>query len=179
MTTKSRASWHRPTARLPKHDGQITLLGSSRPWPGSPARPLARTGCATASNPRTPAPRCGPAAARPRRTSPPTSATAADASSSAASGPPKIWPTTATTAAPTSSPFSDGPDGTPSDGDTTGDRSARGSAARAASVVWELAKQTDPDVRPLSLRLLTAIAHASQWRAEYRTARDSPPPVVT
>jgi hypothetical protein len=39
-------------------------------------------------------------------------------------------------------------------------------------VVWELAKQTDPDVDPLSRRLLRSIAHATQWRAEYRTARD-------
>jgi hypothetical protein len=46
----------------------------------------------------------------------------------------------------------------------------------STSTVWELAKPTDPDVRPLSLRLLTGIAHASRWRAEYRTARDAPPP---
>jgi hypothetical protein len=35
-----------------------------------------------------------------------------------------------------------------------------------AAVVWELAKQTDPDVDPLSRRLLRSIAHATQWRAE-------------
>jgi hypothetical protein len=39
--------------------------------------------------------------------------------------------------------------------------------------MWELAKQTDPDVAPLSRRLLRSIAHATRWRAEYRTARDA------
>jgi hypothetical protein len=41
------------------------------------------------------------------------------------------------------------------------------------SVLWELTKQTDPDVPPLSRRLLRSIAHATRWRAEYRTARDA------
>jgi hypothetical protein len=40
-------------------------------------------------------------------------------------------------------------------------------------VVWELAKNSDPDVDPLSRRLLRSIAHATRWRAEYRTARDA------
>ena len=39
-------------------------------------------------------------------------------------------------------------------------------------VVWELAKTTDPDVAPLRRRILRNIAHATRWRAEYRTARD-------
>jgi hypothetical protein len=40
------------------------------------------------------------------------------------------------------------------------------------AVLWELAKQTDPDVPPLSRRVLRLIAHSSRWRAEYRSARD-------
>ena len=47
-----------------------------------------------------------------------------------------------------------------------------GRPAGTGPVLWELAKQTDPDVPPLSRRLLRSIAHASRWRAEYRTARD-------
>jgi len=43
-------------------------------------------------------------------------------------------------------------------------------------VLWELAKQTDPDVPPLSRRLLRSIAHATRWRVEYRTARDGTAP---
>jgi hypothetical protein len=42
------------------------------------------------------------------------------------------------------------------------------------AVLWELAKQTDPDVPPLPRRVLRLIAHATRWRAEYRTARDGP-----
>jgi excisionase family DNA binding protein len=44
--------------------------------------------------------------------------------------------------------------------------------AAQAPVVWELAKQTDADVDPLSRRLLRSIARATRWRAEYRAARD-------
>ena len=93
-------------ARPPLPAAPTTSPASSRRCAGSRARRPARTGCATASNPRTPARPCGRAAAAPRPTSPPTSATAAAASSSPASGPPRTSPTTATTAAPTSSPSS-------------------------------------------------------------------------
>jgi hypothetical protein len=66
------------------------------------------------------------------------------------------------------------PDGTPADNSATAtpDR-----APAPGPVVWELAKNSDPDVDPLSRRLLRSIAHATRWRAEYRTARDglSPP----
>jgi hypothetical protein len=70
------------------------------------------------------------------------------------------------------------PDGTPantdaSDGtDGSADRGGE-SSATTGLVLWEPAKQTDPDVPPLSRRLLLSIAHASRWRAEYRTARDA------
>jgi hypothetical protein len=64
------------------------------------------------------------------------------------------------------------PDGPSADSSAT----AAGADGRSQGpVVWELAKQTDPDVDPLSRRLLRSIAHAARWRAEYRTARDSPP----
>jgi hypothetical protein len=56
-----------------------------------------------------------------------------------------------------------------------GESSATEPQDDAASLLWELAKHTDPDVAPLSRRLLRSIAHATRWRAEYRTARDSPP----
>jgi hypothetical protein len=55
--------------------------------------------------------------------------------------------------------------------------SAESSATPATpddGVVWDLAKTTDPDVDPLQRRILRAIAHATRWRAEYRTARDAP-----
>jgi hypothetical protein len=66
------------------------------------------------------------------------------------------------------------PDGTPvSDGDGDGAESGGESSATGGAVLWEPAKQTDPDVPPLSRRLLLGIAHASRWRAEYRTARDA------
>jgi hypothetical protein len=45
----------------------------------------------------------------------------------------------------------------------------------AQRVAWEHAKTTDPDVPPLSRRLLLAIAQRQRWRAEYRAARDAPP----
>jgi hypothetical protein len=54
----------------------------------------------------------------------------------------------------------------------SGESSATQPAVAAEPVLWELAKQTDPDVPPLSRRLLRSIAHATQWRAEYRAARD-------
>jgi hypothetical protein len=60
------------------------------------------------------------------------------------------------------------PDGTPANNSATLTHGAPASGA----VVWELAKNTDPDVDPLSRRLLRSIAHATRWRAEYRTARD-------
>jgi hypothetical protein len=62
------------------------------------------------------------------------------------------------------------PDGVPADNSATA--TPDGSPTRGA-VVWELAKNTDPDVDPLSRRLLRSIAHATRWRAEYRTARDA------
>jgi hypothetical protein len=43
------------------------------------------------------------------------------------------------------------------------------------TVAWEHAKTTDPDVAPLSRRLLLAIAQRQRWRTEYRAARDAPP----
>jgi hypothetical protein len=58
---------------------------------------------------------------------------------------------------------------------SSSESSARERQDDAASVLWELAKQTDPDVDPLSRRLLRSIAHATRWRAEYRTTRDGPP----
>jgi hypothetical protein len=63
--------------------------------------------------------------------------------------------------------------------DTDGEPAFRESSATEppddsdAAVVWELAKQTDPDVPPLPRRVLRLIAHATRWRAEYRTARDA------
>ena len=44
----------------------------------------------------------------------------------------------------------------------------------AQTVAWEHAKTTDPDVAPLSRRLLLAIAQRQRWRTEYRAARDAP-----
>jgi hypothetical protein len=64
------------------------------------------------------------------------------------------------------------PDGAPADDSAT---LIDAESAAEGPVVWELAKQTDPDVDPLSRRLLRSIAHATRWRAEYRTARDGPP----
>jgi hypothetical protein len=60
-------------------------------------------------------------------------------------------------------------DGQPDSSATANDTTTDG----AGAVLWELAKQTDPDVPPLSRRLLRSIAHATRWRAEYRTARDA------
>lgn len=48
----------------------------------------------------------------------------------------------------------------------------------ASRVAWEHAKTTDPDVPPLSRRLLLNIAQRQRWRMEYRAARDAPPPVA-
>ena len=45
----------------------------------------------------------------------------------------------------------------------------------ATNIAWEHAKTTDPDVPPLSRRLLLAIAQRQRWRTEYRAARDAPP----
>ena len=61
------------------------------------------------------------------------------------------------------------------DGAPAGSTDQFGSAERAwdDGVVWELAKNSDPDVSPLQRRILRAIAHATRWRAEYRTARDA------
>lgn len=42
--------------------------------------------------------------------------------------------------------------------------------------LWELARPTDPDVAPLSRRLLLALAERERWRAAYRAARDAIPP---
>lgn len=42
-------------------------------------------------------------------------------------------------------------------------------------IAWENARPTDPDVPPLSRRLLLAIAQRHRWRTEYRAARDHPP----
>jgi len=61
-------------------------------------------------------------------------------------------------------------DGQSIDGPTA-DSSA--TAATDDGVVWELAKTSDPDVSSLQRRILRAIAHASRWRAEYRSARDT------
>ena len=47
--------------------------------------------------------------------------------------------------------------------------------AAAANVAWEHAKTTDPDVPPLSRRLLLNIAQRQRWRTEYRAARDRLP----
>jgi transcription elongation GreA/GreB family factor len=63
-------------------------------------------------------------------------------------------------------------DGTPADNSAT---AAEVDGQPHGPVIWELAKQTDPDVDPLSRRLLRSIAHVTRWRAEYRTARDGPP----
>jgi hypothetical protein len=46
---------------------------------------------------------------------------------------------------------------------------------RAARIGWELARPTDPDVPPLSRRLLRSIAHRIHQRTAYQTARDRPP----
>jgi hypothetical protein len=55
---------------------------------------------------------------------------------------------------------------------SSGGSSATDTAVDTVPVLWELAKQTDPDVPPLFRRLLRSIAHATRWTAEYRTARD-------
>jgi hypothetical protein len=56
----------------------------------------------------------------------------------------------------------------------------------AGPVLWELAKQTDPDVPPLSRRLLRSIAHATRWRAPSTAApamgsprRSTPSPPIS
>ncbi|HET9655511.1 MAG TPA: replication initiator, partial [Kineosporiaceae bacterium] len=50
----------------------------------------------------------------------------------------------------------------------------------AERIAWEHAKTTDPDVPPLSRRLLLAIAQRQRWRMEYRAARDNlPTPAAT
>ncbi|GAA1797243.1 replication initiator [Planosporangium flavigriseum] len=41
-----------------------------------------------------------------------------------------------------------------------------------APVAWELARPTDPDLKPLEHRLLRAISQRIQWRAELAAARD-------
>ena len=41
----------------------------------------------------------------------------------------------------------------------------RASGRQRGAVLWELAKQTDPDVPPLSRRFLRSIAHATRWRS--------------
>lgn len=41
-------------------------------------------------------------------------------------------------------------------------------------VVWEMAKNTDPDVPTLQHRILRAVAHQVAWRTEYHRARDHP-----
>jgi hypothetical protein len=68
------------------------------------------------------------------------------------------------------------PDGQPatrtSGTSSPGQSSATGPAPDDDGVVWELAKNNDPDVAPLQRRILRNIAHATRWRAEYRTARD-------
>ena len=85
------------------HQAKATPSGrTSSSWPkrcgSSRARRGARTGCGTASSPRTPAPAWSPAPARARPTAANTSATRAAASWSPASGPARRWPTTAPTA---------------------------------------------------------------------------------
>ena len=73
--------------------GWPTRSGTSR------ARRRARTGCATASSPRTPGRACAPGTARAKRTAASTSATPGAASWSPANGPARPSPTTAPTGA--------------------------------------------------------------------------------
>ena len=84
----------RPRSRRRTRTGSLKRSDTSR------ARRPARTGCGTASSPRTPGRACGRAAARARPTAAITSATADAACWSPASGPARPWPTTAPTARP-------------------------------------------------------------------------------
>ena len=76
----------------------ITLPGWPRRCAGSRAPRGARTGCATASRPRTPGPARPPAPARARLMTPITSGMPGGGCCAPASGPARPWPTTAPTA---------------------------------------------------------------------------------
>ena len=86
-----------PPGRPPTRS-RITRPGWLRRCGISRARRGARTGCGTASSPRTPGPAWPPAGARARPTTLITSAMPGGGSWSRASGPARPWPTTAPTA---------------------------------------------------------------------------------
>ena len=124
-----RITRRQPVHRLPDqvpHQAPRRLPPGRRPAPStttpsawsrrcatSRARRGARTGCATASSPRTPGPACGPDTAGARPTAASTSATPGAASWSPASGPARPSPTTAPTARHGSWPPSASPTPTP------------------------------------------------------------------
>ena len=83
---------HRPQPSMSTRTGWPRRCGTSR------ARRRARTGCATASSPRTPGPACARGTARARPTAANTSATPGAASWSPANGRARPWPITAPTA---------------------------------------------------------------------------------
>ena len=142
------------------------------------ARPGARTGCATASNPKAPAPRCAPAVARPRCTNSTPSASAAAASSSPGTGPARPSPTTAGTRPPGSAKSSPSNSATPNP--ATKPATNRSHAARnggaPAPIRWERARPNDPDIPELPSRLLRAIATRMKQKAALRAAMALAPP---
>ena len=94
--TKHVADCHQAAAT----PSRTTPSGWSRRCGTSRARRRARTGCATASSPRTPGPACAPGTARAKPTAASTSATPDAGSWSPANGPARPSPTTAPTARP-------------------------------------------------------------------------------
>jgi len=50
---------------------------------------------------------------------------------------------------------------------------------QAGRYAWEPARPTDPDVPPLTHRLMHAIAQRAAWREQYRAARAADPPEVS
>ena len=73
------------------------------------------------------------------------------------------------------------PDGHPAaaPGESSANSGPEPTDAPGEGFVWELAKNSDPDVDTRQRRVLRSIAHAVRWRTEYRTARDGHPPTDT
>ena len=136
--------------RLPP--GHDTTPSTSTPtgWPTrcgtSRARRPARTGCATASSPRTPGRACGPGTARARPTAANTSATPGAASWSPASGRARRWPITA----PTARTWLMETLGLP--------------ATDPARYTWEPVTPGDLDHMPTAQRLLHVVADRKRWQ---------------
>ena len=148
--TKHVADCHQATDTSP---ARARRTGWPRRCATSRARRRARTGCATASSPRTPGRACAPGIARAKRTAANTSATPGAASWSPASGPARPWPITA----PTASTWLLETLGLP--------------AADPARYTWEPVTPGDPDHMPNAQRLLHVVADRQRWHAALTLAR--------